>query len=524
MEGAPVYNPLSSSNYYKQNTFISKNYIDDWKPKDALREVLQNQFDGINSKIGKSNVRIKPKQTDRLNAFEFEFRHKETNILYGEINYNPDENYKELEVWNIGSLESADLLLGCQKHEEGKLNKEIIGRFGEGMKLAALTFLKNNMYYKIITSGQEWRFTIEADPNFTRKGVAQECLFIYRKDLTGEDIEKYRNKVCVIISNIDLEFWKERIDDFLWLTQKEMGKVPVVENGEVIGEILLGEKFCYKNYVKEIYVDKIGGNFGLNVNINLDRDRNCIPDLNQRNAEAHKLISNVLKKLKESNDASDRYDFNYLNKPEFSTTTSKLLREFPQRIFQSLYSGNGITQKLYSKIEGKGATLLFNEWEKNWKNNRVNPEGKQPADANHIYRFLSERKLDKSFYPFLSYHNGYLMWCIQKSIRYLSIESKFNNYTKNSVVVEIPGNLKNIIGTIVQKVKIAKNDFGENNIKFKKYTHKDAYFVYSENNIIYFSDSLFSLPQNEFKYFIFSKCLSLNGIDQRIIVEKYALI
>ena len=116
------------------------------------------------------------------------------------------------------------------------------------------------------------------------------------------------------------------------------------------------------------------------------------------------------------------------------------------------------------------------------------------------------------------------MCCLQKSIRYLSIESKFNNYTKNSVVVEIPGNLKNIIATIVQKVKIAKNDFGENNIKFKKYTHKDAYFVYSENNIIYFSDSLFSLPQNEFKYFIFSKCLSLNGIDQRIIVEKYALI
>ena len=108
-------------------------------------------------------------------------------------------------------------------------------------------------------------------------------------------------------------------------------------------------------------MDKIGGNFGLNVNINLDRDRNCIPDLNQRNAEAHKLISNVLKNLKESNDASDRYDFNYLHKPEFSTTTSKLLREFPQRIFQSLYSGNGITQYLYQKIEGKGATLLFNE-------------------------------------------------------------------------------------------------------------------------------------------------------------------
>ena len=69
MEGAPVYNPLSSSNSYKQNTFISKNYIYDWKPKDVIREVLQNQFYGINSQIGKTNVKIIPKQTDKLNAF-----------------------------------------------------------------------------------------------------------------------------------------------------------------------------------------------------------------------------------------------------------------------------------------------------------------------------------------------------------------------------------------------------------------------------------------------------------------------
>ena len=112
MNQAPAINHLSSSNSYRQNTFMSKNYIEDWKPEDALREVLQNQYDGIISLIGKANISIEPKGEDRKNAFEFEFRHKETGDLYGEIKYNPDENYKELEVWNIGSLESADLLLG----------------------------------------------------------------------------------------------------------------------------------------------------------------------------------------------------------------------------------------------------------------------------------------------------------------------------------------------------------------------------------------------------------------------------
>ena len=55
--------------------------------------------------------------------------------------------------------------------------------------------------------------------------------------------------------------------------KKEMGEVPIEVNGELLGEILLGENFCSKNYVKE-KIDKIEGNFGLNLKIDLDRDRN----------------------------------------------------------------------------------------------------------------------------------------------------------------------------------------------------------------------------------------------------------
>ena len=423
-------------------------------------------------------------------------------------------------------MESADLLLRGPKYEEGKKNKEIIGRFGEGMKLAALAFLKKDIQYKIITSGQEWRFTLEKDPRFTRKGEAQECLFLYRRNLSGESIKKYENKVTVIVSNLDKKTWTDKIDDFLWLTQKEMGKVPVEENGKIIGEILLGDKFCHKNYVKEIYVDTIAGNFGLNVDIDLDRDRNCIPDLNKRNEKAHKLISNILNNLKESNDASDKYNTKYLHKPEFTGETSKLLRQFPKRIYESLRSGNGITQNLYKEFEpqDKGPTLLFNEWEKDRKEKKENPEGKQPADGNYIYRFLNERKLDPNFYPFLSYLSWCLFNCMAKSIRYISIDTKFNDYTRNSIISDVPNDFRNIISSIVQKVKIAKNDFNENMMKFKKYNHNDIYFVYFEGGIIYFSDALFKLSGKEFANFVFSKCLELNGINVRKIIEIYNLI
>ena len=511
-------NPLSSSSLLRRNTFISKSYIADWETKDAIREVLQNQYDGINMKIGKSNIKVIPKGTDRLNAFEFEFRHKETNELYGEIKYN--ETFKELEVWNVGSLETADLLLGCQKGEQGRSNNEIIGRFGEGMKLAALTFLKNGIDYRILTTGEEWIFKIESDPKFTRNGQPQDCLFLYTRDITGEDINTYKDKVYVILSNIDKNIWKEQIDNFLWLTQQEKGKVIVEENGNVIGEILLGDKFCYKNYVKEIYVDKIGGQFGLNLNIKLDRDRNCIPNINERNSEACKLIANVLSHLKKSNDTSNEYDLNYLNKPEFSRKTKELLGGFPKRIFNSLLQGNGLTQYLYSKIDIKGATLLFNEWE--IYNN--NTDGKQPGDANAIYKYLSEKKLDQNFYPFISYHNWYLFCCISKSPKYLSIQAKFNNYTKNSVIVEVPDNKKLILQSIIQKVQIVISNFSENSLKFKKYSHNDKQFVYSENNIIYFPESLLNEPEIKWKYFVFSKCLELNSINIEKVAEKFNLI
>ena len=294
-----------------------------------------------------------------------------------------------------------------------------------------------------------------------------------------------------------------------------------------MGEILLGEKFCHKNYVKEIYVDKIAGNFGLNLDINLDRDRNCIPNLHERNSKAQDLISNVLRNLKESNDISEQYNINYINQPIFNAAAKDLLKTFPLRIYQSLKSDNDITQYLYTKMGNgdKGATLLYYEWENDWKENyKVNPEGKQPGDADSIYRFLNERKLDSSFYPFLGYHCWYLFNGLVKSVRYLSIDNKFNNYTKNSEIAEVPNNFKNIINNIVQKVKIAKNDFSENNMKFKKYSHKDNDFVYYEKNIIYFSYSLFELPEKDFKYFIFSKCLELNNINLKIISEKYNLI
>ena len=61
------------------------------------------------------------------------------------FNYQKDDIFKSIKsnaYMCIGNLGTGDLLLGCKKGIEKK--KEIIGRLGEGMKLAALTFYTLN--------------------------------------------------------------------------------------------------------------------------------------------------------------------------------------------------------------------------------------------------------------------------------------------------------------------------------------------------------------------------------------------
>ena len=89
-------------------------------------------------KIGKQNIIIETKG----NNFEIQFKNKNTNEIVGEINY--DINNEVLTIWNIGNLEIGDLL-GRKKGKEN--NCEIIGRFGEGIKIAAnFSKIRKNFY------------------------------------------------------------------------------------------------------------------------------------------------------------------------------------------------------------------------------------------------------------------------------------------------------------------------------------------------------------------------------------------
>ena len=75
------------------------NYCRNWKIWEGIREILQNQLDGIIMKIGKKNIKVISFGPSHNNIkFQYNFIHKETNEIFGQIEYNEvKKNIKNME-------------------------------------------------------------------------------------------------------------------------------------------------------------------------------------------------------------------------------------------------------------------------------------------------------------------------------------------------------------------------------------------------------------------------------------------
>ena len=83
---------------------VSRDYVSNWGLWEGMREIVQNQMDGITTVFGK---KLRPK-TMNGNGYEFRFEHDDK--VYEEITF--DKSRETLCIWNLGTLETGDLLLG----------------------------------------------------------------------------------------------------------------------------------------------------------------------------------------------------------------------------------------------------------------------------------------------------------------------------------------------------------------------------------------------------------------------------
>ena len=325
-----------------ENTWICNKYVSNWGIHEPIREIIQNQSDGLTDKY-LNNFEATPLE----NKYEFDFKlTDETKRIVGGIRY--DQKKEKLTIWNEGKLQTGDLLLGGTKHLSN--NKLLIGRFGEGMKLAALALIRNKKIFKIITNGEEWKFEIKADKRFIKDGEEQECLFWSSEKCFSET---YKNKITVVIREITLDEWKNEIDNYLWLTQKKTITLQAKDDKEnIIGEILFGPTFADKIYVKKIFVmdtkDPYRAYFGFNTYLDLDRDRNCTPNQAQRNHKTSQIIAYLLNNRKILYGPLNDEDEEYLD-------------TLPHKIFDMLSRNEQVTYYLHQYIKKEGADLLWEE-------------------------------------------------------------------------------------------------------------------------------------------------------------------
>ena len=194
-------------NFGFKNMWISEKYCKNWGFKEAIREFIQNQHDGIITKINsKENILVKgigPKfKINGISKYlDFDIMNKNDLKIYGKIRYDKENEY--LSISNEGQLFLGDFLFGNSKEELN--NPDIIGKYGEGMKLAILALCRIEKDVTIFSSNKKYTFTFKEDENLLQNDQPQKCLHIKIEDSK----EKEKDQIIVNIQNVSEIEWNE---------------------------------------------------------------------------------------------------------------------------------------------------------------------------------------------------------------------------------------------------------------------------------------------------------------------------
>lgn len=227
---------------------ISPNYVSNWGVKEAIREILQNAIDA-------------------------EKRGYEKQISYNEELHN-------LYITTKGTtLPISSLVLGCSS----KTNEDnMIGKFGEGYKLALVVLLRNGHQVSIANGENYWDVSFEYSDTYKTEVL---CIGTLNKCLAQEV-----PSIAFCITNIDQDLYNEFLQYFPCINE---------DYGETVesayGSILLDKRFKGKMYVEGLYIQSdnnfdYGYNFNADV-VDLDRDRKAINYYELRRLTAASVVS-----------------------------------------------------------------------------------------------------------------------------------------------------------------------------------------------------------------------------------------
>jgi hypothetical protein len=159
------------------------------------------------------------------------------------------------------TLPHEALLFGHTSKQE---RSDLIGKFGEGLKLGVLALVRSGHAIKIRSGSEVWTPAVERSDKFDAD------VLVFHIASGREN----KNRVQVEIGNVGEEDWKSMGDHFLFLEPPK--KNLAVKTGE--GSLLLDSRYKGRVYVKGIFVQNVPTfAYGYDMqNADVDRDRKMV--------------------------------------------------------------------------------------------------------------------------------------------------------------------------------------------------------------------------------------------------------
>lgn len=392
---------------------LTAHYSPSWKTWEGIRELVQNWHDGVYTSLEKlqdgggtcsfsrSKVTfLSCKQDESLvykavltagdrtlgldQSFEGSerFDQNETTasgLELGRIVYFPSKEKLTLINYNTELMRKV-LLLGYSKKTS---DKEVIGQFGEGLKVGALALVREGRVVSMETNRDWWRFGLAHDDTFD-----EEVLTVFVSDRNmendGEDspsISLGQTDTCVTVFPLCHEDWEAYLKRFLFLNP------PSDYVKSEVGTLLIGSHYKGQLYVKGVWVSdlsKDGLASGVDfVHLKIDRDRRAVVHLSDIDHQISSMWVHAIERrpdlipyyyclLEKSNNTSDvRHANFYLTDksafliaqqffaihgqttyPVLNTVSAELLDEIKREIHQKLVLCN---ERLLNALYKSGA-------------------------------------------------------------------------------------------------------------------------------------------------------------------------
>jgi hypothetical protein len=286
---------------------LTAGYARHWGTWEGVREFVQNWHDGVVAQSSSSQKLCFSKHAD-AQAGRVNYQAASSDgVLLGTVEY--DTATEQLRMTNRRTaLSRKVLLMGFSNKPQ---RKEIVGQFGEGMKVGALALLRGGIGVRMTTNSEHWDFQLEVDEAFdervltimisdwqayaaqeeaerTATGVALD------EQEDGESSEGWEKKqakpvledgdTLTVIEGLKQHEWLSMVGKFLFLEPPDAKEQGGSDGGEekeaegkeegkegkgteekeplavktVQGTLLLADRYRQQMFVKGIWINEVG--------------------------------------------------------------------------------------------------------------------------------------------------------------------------------------------------------------------------------------------------------------------------